>query len=132
MRGFPNCYMISVAQAGFTMNFAYLLTLQATHIAYTIERGLSFGLRSMEVSEVAESEWTQKVQEIGDRTTEFARECTPGYYNNEDHPDERGRQNGFYFGEPLEYAEILENWRKAGNLEGLEVIREKAKEKEVE
>jgi len=46
--------------------------------------------------------------------------CTPGYYNNEGRPGRIGRQNGFFFGGPTEFVEILEKWRAGGDMKGLE------------
>ena len=33
VNGFPNCFILSIAQSGFTVNFPYLLDVQARHIA---------------------------------------------------------------------------------------------------
>ena len=38
IHGFPNCFMMSIAQSGFTVNFPYTFDLQAQHIAWIIER----------------------------------------------------------------------------------------------
>ncbi len=45
--------------------------------------------------------------------------CTPSYYNNEGKPGEISRQNGFFLGAPMEFMELLENFRKDGELKGL-------------
>ena len=118
--GFPNCFLMSIAQSGFTVNFPYLIDAQARHIAYVVERALDQGIRVLEVSEQAEAEWVDAVVRLGGRTEEFARQCTPGYYNNEGWPGEASRQNGFYFGGPTEFAEILDAWRADGSLKRLE------------
>jgi cation diffusion facilitator CzcD-associated flavoprotein CzcO len=120
IHGFPNCFMMSIAQSGFTVNFPYIIDLQARHVAYIIQRALDDGMRALEVSEQAEAEWVDTVVRCGDRTVEFSESCTPGYYNNEGHADARTRQGGFFFGGPTEFAEILEAWRADGGLAGLE------------
>jgi cation diffusion facilitator CzcD-associated flavoprotein CzcO len=120
IHGFPNCFMMSIAQSGFTVNFPYIIDLQARHVAYIIQRALDDGIRALEVSEQAEAEWVDTVVRCGDRTVEFSESCTPGYYNNEGHADARTRQGGFFFGGPTEFAEILEAWRADGGLAGLE------------
>ncbi len=120
IHGFPNCFMMSIAQSGFTVNFPYISDLQAKHIAYVVQRGLAEDIRELEASEQAEAEWVEKVIAQGGRTTEFSESCTPGYYNNEGQADERSRQGSFYFGGPTEFAEILEKWRSEGSLAGLE------------
>jgi len=120
IHGFPNCFMLSVMQSGFTVNFPYMIGEQAKHAAYVIEHALSHEVRALEVSQAAESEWVDAVVEFGDRTVEFSESCTPGYYNNEGQPGKASRQNGFYFGGPKEFVEILEKWRADGDLRGLE------------
>ncbi len=120
LHGFPNCFMMSIAQSGFTVNFPYMINEQAKHIAYVIHRALEQGIRALEVTEAAESEWVEAVITRSDLTTDFAENCTPGYYNNEGQPGKASRQNGFYFGGPTEFVEILEAWRAAGDMKGLE------------
>ncbi len=57
------------------------------------------------------------------KTAEFGENCTPGYYNTEGRPPASSLQNGFYFGGPTEFVEILKKWRDNGALEGLELSR---------
>ena len=71
--------------------------------------------------DVSEAGWVAAVIGKTGGTLEFSQNCTPGYYNDEGHPTETSRQNGFYMGGPTEFAEILERWRADGRLEGLEV-----------
>ncbi len=120
IHGFPNCFMMSIAQSGFTVNFPYLINEQAKHIAYVVDRALEKGLRSLEVTQEAETEWVEAVVERSGLTTDLSENCTPGYYNNEGMPGRIGRQNGFYFGAPTEFVEILAQWRADGRLKGLE------------
>jgi cation diffusion facilitator CzcD-associated flavoprotein CzcO len=123
IRGFPNCFMMSTAQSVFTANFPYMIDLQAKHIAYLVERALCDGIRELETSERAEAEWVGKVVEVGNRSTEFAETCTPGYYNNEGQSTARLRQGAFFMGRPTEFAELLAAWRAEGNMKGLETRR---------
>jgi cation diffusion facilitator CzcD-associated flavoprotein CzcO len=120
INGFPNLFMNSIAQSGFTVNFPYLIDLQARHAAWTIHHALEHGFRSVEATESAEKEWVDEVVARGGRTKEFSEHCTPGYYNNEGQATAKTRQGGFFFGRPTEYAEILETWRADGRLEGME------------
>jgi cyclohexanone monooxygenase len=120
IHGFPNCFMLSIAQSGFTVNFPHMINEQAKHAAYVIARALEEEVAALEVSQSAEAEWVDAVVQFGDRTIEFAEQCTPGYYNNEGRPTAATRQGGFYFGGPLEFTEILEAWRAEGNMQGLE------------
>jgi cation diffusion facilitator CzcD-associated flavoprotein CzcO len=121
VHGFPNCFILSIAQSGFTVNFPYLLHEQAVHVAWVIASALERDVVELEATAGAEEGWVGQIVARGRRTADSARYCTPGYYNNEGTADARTRQGGFYFGAPTEYADILEEWRSAGSLEGLEL-----------
>jgi cyclohexanone monooxygenase len=105
------------------MNFPYMINEQAKHIAYVIRRALDEGIDALEVSEQAEAEWVDRVIELADDRSEFSEQCTPGYYNNEGKPGKITGQNGFYFGGPTEFVELLEAWRAEGSMKGLDQSR---------
>jgi cation diffusion facilitator CzcD-associated flavoprotein CzcO len=121
IHGFPNCFMMSIAQSAFTVNFPYLIDLQARHIAWIIAAALERGACRLEAKAEAEAGWVDTVLAKAGSTLEFSQSCTPGYYNNEGQPSAESRQNGFYMGAPTEFAELLEAWRKDRGLEGLEL-----------
>ncbi|MCP5118703.1 MAG: monooxygenase, partial [bacterium] len=54
---------------------------------------------------------------------DFQQSCTPSYYNNEGQPGEVSRQNGFFFGEPMEFMTLLADYRAAGELKGLDLTK---------
>ncbi|MGO8871277.1 MAG: flavin-containing monooxygenase [Acidimicrobiales bacterium] len=126
LHGFPNCFVMSTAQSGLTVNFPYLIDQQARHVAWVIEWALNRGFTTLEATELAEASWVESVVQRGARSAEVANHCTPGYYNNEGKADEKTRQSGFFFGGPTEYAEILEAWRIDGTGQGLELTPAKA------
>ena len=121
VRDFPNCFIMSNPQAGFTANYPHLLNEQAKHLAYIIRRGIDDKLESVEATEDGETAWVeqciQKARDAGD----FLETCTPGYYNNEGRTSELGAQNGFYGGGSVEFFKILEDWRAEGQLEGMDL-----------
>jgi cation diffusion facilitator CzcD-associated flavoprotein CzcO len=119
--GFPNCFIESIAQAGLTVNFPYLLDVQASHAAWIIAWALEHGATEVEASRAAEAAWVDTVMARSTASVERAKTCTPGYYNREGKADAKTRQGSFFFGGPTEYADILANWRAAGDLEGLEI-----------
>ncbi len=49
-RGFPNCFIISNAQSGFTVNFPHMLNEQGKHLAYIISHALGHEVRSVEAA----------------------------------------------------------------------------------
>jgi cation diffusion facilitator CzcD-associated flavoprotein CzcO len=118
---FPNCYILSTAQSGLTVNFPYLLDVQARHVAWIIAWALERDVVELEASAAAEQAWVDEIVARGERTADSAKHCTPGYYNAEGQADARTRQGGFYFGGPTEYADILETWRSDGTAPGLDV-----------
>jgi len=120
-RGFPNCFIMSNPQAGFTASYPHLLNEQAKHLTYIITKGMESGSRSVEVTEEGETEWVDHCIEKAQVTGDFFENCTPGYYNNEGKSSERSAQDGFYGGGSPAFFKILEDWRAEGSLKGLEV-----------
>ncbi|OBK07661.1 NAD(P)/FAD-dependent oxidoreductase [Mycobacterium sp. 1245852.3] len=119
--GFPNCFIESIAQAGLTVNFPYLLDVQASHVAWIIAWALERGVTEIEASPGAEAAWVDMVVARSAATAERAATCTPGYYNREGKADAKTRQGSFFIGAPTEYADILAAWRAQGGLDGLEI-----------
>jgi cyclohexanone monooxygenase len=119
VNGFPSCFIMSNAQAGFTANYPHLLDEQARHIAYIVKTATDKGYSRVEATEQGEAAWVQKCIDKARDTGDFLENCTPGYYNNEGRTGDRSAQNGFYGGGSIEFFRILQAWREAGNLDGL-------------
>ncbi len=119
IHGFPNCFMMSIAQSGLTVNFPYMINEQAKQVAYVVQQAQANGIERLEASEEAESEWVDAVLRLAEGRVSFGEQCTPGYYNNEGNPSKTSRQNFFYMGQPMEFVEILEAWRADGTMKGL-------------
>jgi cyclohexanone monooxygenase len=120
VHGFPNCFVMSLSQSGFSLNFAYLMDTQARQIAYVISETLARGASTVEASEEAEAEWCAEIAKRGEAfDPTFAEQCTPSYYNNEGKPDAKSLDRNFFIGEPTEFAELLAAWREEGRLRGL-------------
>ena len=121
VRGFPNCFIMSNPQAGFTASYPHLLDEQAKHLAYVIQTGIEKAVRTVEVTEEGEARWVQQCIDKARNAGDFLESCTPGYYNNEGKTSDRSVQNGFYGGGSIEFFKILERWRADGHLEGMEL-----------
>jgi len=121
VRGFPNCFVESIAQSGFTVNFPYLLDVQACHVAWVIASALSRGITEVEASASAEAAWVDTVIGRSALVAERRKACTPGYYNREGRVDHRTQQGSFFIGGPTEYADILKAWRVENTLDGLDL-----------
>jgi cyclohexanone monooxygenase len=121
VNGFPNCFIMSNAQSGFTPSYPHMLNEQAKHIAYIIKNGIDKKVTTIEASPQAEKEWVQTIIGLAGRMNDFLANCTPGYYNNEGKPNERSAQDGFYGGGPVEFIKLWDDWRAAGGMKGLEL-----------
>jgi cation diffusion facilitator CzcD-associated flavoprotein CzcO len=121
VNGFPNCFIESIAQSGFTVNFPYLIDTQSRHIAWVIAWALQHGAAEMEATTDAEAAWVDTVVQRSSVIAGRRESCTPGYYNREGRADARLNQDSFFFGSPTEYADLLETWRSVGTLPGLDI-----------
>ena len=120
-RGFPNCFIVSNSQSGFTANFPHMLNEQSKHISYIVKTCGERQVRTIEAAEEAEKDWVQTVESLAILRQKFFEECTPGYYNNEGKLSPRAARNGPYGGGPIAFVKILEDWRADGGLKGLEL-----------
>lgn len=121
IRNFPNCYMMSIYQAGLTANFPHMLNETAINIGYIVGRAIKEHINVLEVSEEAEADWVAEVIRASKTDSSFQESCTPSYYNNEGKPWTKALQNVMYTGEPGGFEKILADWREAGDMAGLEV-----------
>lgn len=122
VRGFPNLFVVSLAQgANLISNITHNLTEAGSTIAAVIGHALAAGADEVETTEVAEEEWV-KLLESSPRAFLGSPDCTPGYYNNEGGPigrRERLNASGYPAG-PVAYFSYIEGWRSSGKFEGLE------------
>lgn len=122
-RGFPNCFIISNLQSGFTVNFPHMLSEQATHLGYILSHAEKNGITRIETTKKAEDEWVQKIISLSQMNVKFLESCTPGYYNNEGRPSDRAIQNGSFGGGSVAFIQLLEKWRADKSFAGLELTK---------
>ncbi|MFI4950888.1 MAG: flavin-containing monooxygenase, partial [Caulobacterales bacterium] len=120
-RGFPNCFIISNTQSGFTANFPHMINEQSKHIAYILKQATERQVRVIEASQEAEDAWVQTIIDLAIMRQKFLEECTPGYYNNEGNVQAMSARNGSYGAGPVAFTQVLETWRAEGELKGLEL-----------
>ena len=118
---FPNCFLISNAQSGFTANYPHMLNEQSKHLAYVVTEAISRQAKVVEATPQAESEWVDTIVSLAIMRQKFAEECTPGYYNNEGKPAASSARNGPYGAGSMAFIKVLEDWRAEGELKGLEL-----------
>jgi cyclohexanone monooxygenase len=120
-RGFPNCFIVSIVQSGFSVNFPHMLDEQARHLAYLLREARDRGVTRIETSQQAEDDWVRTIVDLSQMNVKFLEACTPGYYNNEGKPAERSVRNGSYGAGSPAFVKVLEAWRAGGDLAGLEL-----------
>ena len=129
-RGFPNLFFISQAQSGMSVNFPHMLSVQSEHVAHIVAQCLVTGVGKIEASKAAEEAWTDRIIELSGERIKFLEACTPGYYNNEGGRLDAAARSMPYGGGPLEFIQILKDWRERGDFEGLELDGESVGTKE--
>jgi cyclohexanone monooxygenase len=118
-RGFPNCFIMSHAQSGFTINFPHMINEQSRHIAHVIAECRARQARTVEPTADAEDAWVRTIVDCAILRQSYQEMCTPGYYNNEGKPSALAARNGPYGLGPIAFARLLEDWRAEGTLAGL-------------
>jgi cyclohexanone monooxygenase len=113
-RGFPNLFTVGgLHQAAVSINVPLVFTDQAHHVAQVVQDLQSRGVAAFDVTEEAENNWVETIAAKSNYNPEASRSCTPGFYNNEN-TYEKGQPSVFataYGGGPLEYAQLLDEWR---------------------
>lgn len=120
-RGFPNCFIFSIVQSGFSVNFPHMLDEQSRHLAYILSEVRRRGVTEVEAAQDAQDEWVRTIETLARNNLAFLEACTPGYYNNEGRPAERSVRNSSYGAGPVAFVKVLEAWRTEGALAGLEL-----------
>lgn len=121
---FPNMFHIDmIRQAGIGVNQLHVSSEQAKHAARIIKELTDQNVVMLDVTEAAVQEWCDIMDEKSALifNAEAVHACTPSYLNNEgDFGPEGGFPNGrpiwadVYGGGPLEYVQLLEQWRLSG------------------
>ena len=117
--GFPNLFIISNSQAGFTTNFPHAMDETSQHIRYIINECRKDNLASIDVEKEAEDKWVEEIIGVSRFASDFQESCTPGYYNNEGKPNPKSVQNGPYGKGSRPYFRITAAWREEGNMAGI-------------
>jgi cyclohexanone monooxygenase len=127
-RGFPNLFSIGISQNAFSVNMTSMFDDQARHIAYIVAEAVARGARTVEASEAGQDAWAAQLASPrssgGDGSGGFLKSCTPGYYNNEGRASSGNAFLGAYPRGIAAFNQLLEDWRAAGDLDGLELTFE--------
>ncbi len=119
-RGFPNYFIMTIAQAGAAVNYVHVADEQTSTIAHVIVEARRQGATTVQPTQAAEDAWVEGIIEGSEGRQAFLAACTPGYYSFEGKLDRRTRLNDFYAAGPMPYIEVLARWRAEG-LPGLDL-----------
>ena len=126
--GFPNLFLcggLFVFQLG--ANYCYGVDVQAEHVAYTVNELLKRNVSVANVSAAAEQQWVDDQLTSGPAPEQLIlggspESCTPGYYNQEGTHERYRDVRLESYGKGLgAYRKVLDQWRAAGELQGLEL-----------
>ncbi|WP_084419752.1 flavin-containing monooxygenase [Henriciella litoralis] len=119
VNGFPNCFIFSTIQSGFTANYPHALAEQSQHAAYIIAETLERGASRVEPTRDAEEAWTETILGAVLDRRKFLEECTPGYYNNEGQPSPEAASFAPYGKGSVAFFKLIDEWRQTSRMEGL-------------
>jgi cation diffusion facilitator CzcD-associated flavoprotein CzcO len=111
---FPNCFIFSTIQSGFTANYPHALAEQSKHAAHIIAEA---GKRQATRVEA----WTAEILDAVLDRRQFQEECTPGYYNNEGQPNPAAASYASYGKGSNAFFKRIAEWRDEGSMEGLDL-----------
>ncbi|MFP5255634.1 MAG: flavin-containing monooxygenase [Acidimicrobiia bacterium] len=121
VHGFPNAFLVQLAQgANLISNVPHNFVESGRTIAMLVAHALEHGHRQIEVTQEAEDAWMELLLTAPTGGVIGSADCTPGYYNNEGHPDGRNRE--WFLGYPagaMAFFQHLARWRSAGDWKGL-------------
>ena len=120
--GFPNCFHLGLTQNALTANFPHMLEEQAQHVAELVRTAMQRQAQCIEPTAEGEADWVATIKAKALLNEQFLVECTPGYYNNEGKPGPgRGLQGEQYGGGPVEFYDLVRQWRANGEMKGLAI-----------
>jgi cyclohexanone monooxygenase len=122
VHGFPNLFILSHVQGGFTANFPHMLDEGSRHATHIIREAVEGGIRELDLTADAEEAWLEALAESARDVRAFQEQCTPGYYNNEGRAGEGFLVSSYGKG-PMAFFRLLQEWRNAGDFAGLDIRR---------
>ncbi|GAA1844989.1 NAD(P)/FAD-dependent oxidoreductase [Pseudonocardia ailaonensis] len=122
-RSFPNLFTMGIIQNASSINFTEMLTHQAVHLAHVVSQVRDRGYEIVEVTPDGEARWrSEMVEHATEAELKRWQECTPSYINGEGNV---AAPFSFFTrkfgGGTLKFVQILEDWRAAGSMDGLEL-----------
>lgn len=113
-KGFPNLFVLSIVQAGTSINYLHTADAQSLYMAALIDHCRSNLIATVEPMQSAEADWIDECIALSADRLAFLEKCTPSYYNFEGRRPREAELNSPYGGGPLAYFEKLEAAIKSG------------------
>ncbi|MBU9764120.1 NAD(P)/FAD-dependent oxidoreductase [Mycobacterium sp. TNTM28] len=118
--GFPNCFFLGYTQSGVSPNYTHTAEERAHHFAYLVSTFVQRGATTIEATADAEDEWLAAMNASSEKPKAFYAECTPSYLSSEgDKDNPHGMLSTNFGGKPVEFFDMLAQWRSTGQLEGV-------------
>jgi cation diffusion facilitator CzcD-associated flavoprotein CzcO len=116
---FPNLFFVGFYQGGLNASTTEIFNKQTKHIAYIADEALRRGITLVEPTREAVQEWVRIIRETAFDNSEFLRQCTPSYMNNEG-----SKKIRYYLGDGYgpgwdAFQTLLADWRGSGEMNGL-------------
>ncbi|WP_374410363.1 flavin-containing monooxygenase [Novosphingobium colocasiae] len=124
VHGFPNFFIVGWTQVGASYNYCAVVEEVARHVAYIVSEVDKAGPDAVvEATADAEDAWVDECRSYAGFNDKFLESCTPGYYNNEGQFKDSVATFPYdqYAPGLAAFSTILETWREAGGMEGLEI-----------
>jgi cation diffusion facilitator CzcD-associated flavoprotein CzcO len=118
---FPNLFVVSQSQGGWTANYTQLLEEAANHVGFIVKHMLESGHSMIEADSAAEAQWAELIaaNAINGTGGIGGTNCTPGYYNNEGRPLDGPPYGAPYGFGSIAFFELMQQWRQSGEFEGV-------------
>lgn len=107
-RGFPNFFVLTIVQAGTSINYLHTADVQSIYMADLIAHCFEKGVQTVEPTQEAEDEWVDLCVKLSAERLAFFEKCTPSYFNFEGARPREFELNSPFGGGPLAYFEYLE------------------------
>jgi len=120
--GFPNCFFLGYTQSGVSPNYTHTAEERAQHLAYLVGKWVERHAATIEATQEAEEEWLCKMNEASVDAKAFYADCTPSYLSSEgDRDNPHGMLSTNFGGKPVEFFDMLSQWRSSGRLDGVKI-----------
>lgn len=118
---FPNMFYIGYIQGGLNASVTLQFGRQGYHSAYIIKQALARDASSVEPTQKAQDDYVATFEALMPDIAAFQSQCPPSYFNNEGDANAKWALFRTWGGGWGDFENMLDKWRSAGQLEGLQV-----------